>query len=140
MDPISQAQPAALERTLVEQLREHLGERVRVRGWAQAIRDQKSVQFVIVRDETGLVQVVSPKSDPPSALNETVSALSAESAVSVIGTIVEDGRVKLGGSSCAWRSSTSTRSPSPSSPSRPSRRSTSAWTGATSTCVAPIAG
>jgi nondiscriminating aspartyl-tRNA synthetase len=86
-----------VERTLVEQLREHLGQRVRVRGWVQAIRDQKSVQFVIVRDETGLVQVVAPKSDPPSELNDAVSALTAESAVSVTGTIVDDERVKLGG-------------------------------------------
>jgi nondiscriminating aspartyl-tRNA synthetase len=55
------------------------------------------VQFVIVRDETGLVQVVLEKAEPPSELNERVSALTAESAITVSGTVVADQRVKLGG-------------------------------------------
>jgi aspartyl-tRNA synthetase len=87
----------AIERTLVEQLPLYVGQRVRVRGWVQAIRDQKSVQFVIVRDESGMVQVVAGKQEPPSELNARVSALTAESAVSVTGTVVADERVKLGG-------------------------------------------
>jgi aspartyl-tRNA synthetase len=74
-----------------------VGERVTIRGWVQAIRDQKRMQFVIVRDETGLAQVVLPKGEPPSELNEAVSALTAESAVTVTGTVVADERVKLGG-------------------------------------------
>lgn len=68
-----------------------------MRGWVQVVRDQKRVQFVVVRDETGLVQAVLGKEDPPSALNEQVSALTSESAVTVGGTIVADERVKLGG-------------------------------------------
>jgi nondiscriminating aspartyl-tRNA synthetase len=84
-------------RTLVSELREKIGERVSVRGWAQAIRDQKRMQFLIVRDESGLVQVVLPKDEPPSELNERLSALTVESAVTVTGTIVADERVKLGG-------------------------------------------
>jgi len=86
-----------VQRTLIAQLREKLEERVRVRGWVQAIRDQKRMQFVIVRDETGLAQVALAKQDPPSALNDAVSALTAESAVTITGTAVADERVKLGG-------------------------------------------
>src|SRR5271168_2369266 len=86
-----------MTRTLIAQLREHVEERVTVRGWVQAIRDQKRMQFVIVRDETGLAQVVLAKEDPPTDLNELVSALTAESAVTVTGTVVADERVKLGG-------------------------------------------
>jgi aspartyl-tRNA synthetase len=84
-------------RTLIAQLRDKVGERVTVRGWVHAIRDQKRMQFVIVRDETGLAQVVAPKQEPPSELNEAVSALTAESAVTITGTAVADERVKLGG-------------------------------------------
>jgi nondiscriminating aspartyl-tRNA synthetase len=86
-----------VQRTLTEQLPGRVGEHVTVRGWVQAIRDQKRMQFVILRDETGLVQVALPKQEPPSELNEAVSALTAESAVTIAGTLVADERVKLGG-------------------------------------------
>ncbi len=86
-----------MRRTLIEDLRGSIGEQVTIRGWAHAIRDQKRMQFVIVRDETGMAQVVLAKEDPPSELNEAVSALTAESAVTVTGTAVADERVKLGG-------------------------------------------
>jgi nondiscriminating aspartyl-tRNA synthetase len=84
-------------RTFIADLSGRVGERVRIRGWAQAVRDQKSIQFVIVRDESGLVQVVLEKSDPPTPLNEEISGLTAESALTVAGTVVADERVKLGG-------------------------------------------
>jgi nondiscriminating aspartyl-tRNA synthetase len=84
-------------RTLISELPGKIGERATVRGWVQAIRDQKSVQFVIVRDETGLAQVVLPKGEPPSELNEAVSALTVESAVTLTGSVAADERVKLGG-------------------------------------------
>jgi nondiscriminating aspartyl-tRNA synthetase len=86
-----------VERTLIEQLPGQIGQQVKVRGWVNALRDQKRVQFVILRDETGLAQAVLPKDDPPSELNEAVSALTAESAVTVTGTVVGDERVKLSG-------------------------------------------
>ncbi len=86
-----------MKRALIAQLPQMVGERATVRGWAQAVRDQKRVQFVIVRDETGLVQVVLGKEDPPSELNERISALTPESAVTMTGTVVADERVKLGG-------------------------------------------
>jgi aspartyl-tRNA synthetase len=55
------------------------------------------MQFVVLRDETGLVQLVLGKDEQPSALNDTVSALTPESAVTVKGVVVADERVKLGG-------------------------------------------
>ena len=54
-------------------------------------------QFVILRDETGLVQITLPKQQPPAELNEAISALTVESAITVIGTVMADERVKLGG-------------------------------------------
>ncbi len=82
---------------MIEQLQEKVGERVTVRGWVHAVRDQKRMQFIVLRDETALAQLVLPKEDPPGGLNEAVSALTAESAVTVTGTVVADERVKLGG-------------------------------------------
>jgi nondiscriminating aspartyl-tRNA synthetase len=84
-------------RTLIAELPSKIGEQVTIRGWVNALRDQKSMQFVVVRDESGLAQVVLEKPDPPSPLNEEVSALTPESAVTLTGTVVADERVKLGG-------------------------------------------
>jgi aspartyl-tRNA synthetase len=81
----------------VQELGGKTGERVTIRGWVHALRDQKRMQFLILRDETGLAQVVLGKEDPPSELNDAVSSLTAESAVTVTGTAVADERVKLGG-------------------------------------------
>ncbi|HXW59411.1 MAG TPA: aspartate--tRNA(Asn) ligase [Solirubrobacteraceae bacterium] len=86
-----------MKRARIAQLAQMVGERATIRGWAQAIRDQKRMQFVIVRDETGVVQVVREKAEPPDELNERISALTAESAVTMAGTVVADERVKLGG-------------------------------------------
>jgi aspartyl-tRNA synthetase len=84
-------------RTPIALLRDRIGEQVEVRGWVNALRDQKSVQFVIVRDETGVAQAVLAKQDPPSALNEQVSALTTESSITLTGAVAADDRVKLGG-------------------------------------------
>jgi nondiscriminating aspartyl-tRNA synthetase len=84
-------------RTLIAQLPNTIGERVTIRGWVNALRDQKRMQFLVVRDESGLAQVALEKSEPPSPLNAEVSALTAESAVTVTGTVAADERVKLGG-------------------------------------------
>jgi nondiscriminating aspartyl-tRNA synthetase len=84
-------------RTLIGELQQKVGERVTIRGWVNALRDQKSMQFLILRDETGLAQAVLEKLQPPSELNEQISALTAESAITVTGTVVADERVKLGG-------------------------------------------
>jgi nondiscriminating aspartyl-tRNA synthetase len=88
---------AGVTRTLIAELPQHVGERVTVRGWVNALRDQKRVQFVILRDESGLAQAVLSKGEPASELNDAISALTAESAVTVSGEVVADERVKLGG-------------------------------------------
>jgi len=86
-----------LMRTLIADLPEQVQKQVTIRGWVQAVRDQKRMQFVIVRDETGLALVVLPKEEPPTELNEAVSALTVESAVTLTGMVAADERVKLGG-------------------------------------------
>jgi aspartyl-tRNA synthetase len=86
-----------VDRTLTADLPAKIGTRASVRGWVQAIRDQKRVQFLVIRDDTGAVQVVLGKDHPPSPLNEAVSALTPESAVTVTGSVLADERVNLGG-------------------------------------------
>jgi nondiscriminating aspartyl-tRNA synthetase len=84
-------------RIAVSDLKAHLEETVELRGWVHAVRDQKRMQFVVLRDETGLAQLVLAKDDQPSELNQAISVLTPESAVTLTGRVVADERVKLGG-------------------------------------------
>ncbi|HEV7943053.1 MAG TPA: aspartate--tRNA(Asn) ligase [Solirubrobacteraceae bacterium] len=86
-----------MKRVHISQLGDHVGQTVQMQGWVHSVRDQKRVQFVIIRDGTGLAQVVLEKSEQPSELNEAVSALTPESAITLEGEAVADPRVKLGG-------------------------------------------
>lgn len=85
-----------MDRTLIENLRDCLGQPVKIQGWLQKLRDQKKMQFLIVRDRGGAVQVTFEKSRD-TALADKISQLSIESAIHLTGTVVENPIVKLGG-------------------------------------------
>jgi len=68
-----------------------------VQGWLKTVRDQKRIQFLILRDHTGLCQAVVEKSEARAALNRTISSLTRESALTIEGTVVENPVVKTGG-------------------------------------------
>lgn len=96
------------ERTLVQQLQSREDGPVSVSGWVETVRDQKKVQFVILRDETGAVQLVNPAVREADAaadaaalaaldVTERISALTHGTFLSVEGDLKHDERVKLGG-------------------------------------------
>ncbi|WP_076679611.1 aspartate--tRNA(Asn) ligase [Microbacterium sp. RU33B] len=101
------------ERVLVKQLQSREDGPVSVSGWVETVRDQKKVQFVILRDETGAVQLVNPATRPidPSTssgteqeqdaaaltLTDTISGLATGTFLTVTGELKHDERVKLGG-------------------------------------------
>jgi aspartyl-tRNA synthetase len=85
-----------MERTLIGDLRKHIGEKVRIQGFLQTLRDQKKMQFLIIRDLTGLVQVAHWKANNPDLAGQ-ISALGAESVLTITGTVVDNPIVKLGG-------------------------------------------
>lgn len=80
---------------------------VSVSGWVETVRDQKKVQFIVLRDESGAAQLVNPatrelnEDDDASAsklaITESISALAHGSFITVTGTLKHDERVKLGG-------------------------------------------
>ncbi|KGJ72890.1 aspartyl-tRNA synthetase [Cryobacterium roopkundense] len=76
---------------------------VTVSGWVDTVRDQKKVQFVVLRDESGAVQLVNPRTtdadgiivaDEPAT---SISGLAQGTFVTVTGQLKHDERVKLGG-------------------------------------------
>ncbi|MFA5742222.1 MAG: aspartate--tRNA(Asn) ligase, partial [Candidatus Izemoplasmatales bacterium] len=66
-------------------------------GFVDKIRDLQYVQFVIVRDSTGKVQVTIEKNDINQAMNELVSHLTKESTITAKGIIYDRPNVKLRG-------------------------------------------
>lgn len=85
------------ERHLVKDLQAMQDGPVLLGGWVEKLRDQKRIQFIILRDETGDVQVTYPRPADEDKLADTVSSLTNGSFVWVKGRLVHDERVKLGG-------------------------------------------
>ncbi|AMM21889.1 aspartate--tRNA(Asp/Asn) ligase [Frondihabitans sp. PAMC 28766] len=90
-------------RTLISDLAASTDGPVQVSGWVETVRDQKKVQFVVLRDESGAVQLVNPRTfgedstEVASDVSTTISSLSQGSFLSVQGELKHDERVKLGG-------------------------------------------
>lgn len=80
----------------IKDLSNYIGEVVTIHGWVETIRDQKKRQFLILRDRTGLAQVINEKENR-EALTEIVSSLTPESTVEITGKVVVNEIVKLGG-------------------------------------------
>jgi nondiscriminating aspartyl-tRNA synthetase len=85
------------ERTLIKDLAASTDGPISVSGWVDTVRDQKKVQFVVLRDESGAVQLVNPKGDEPDALSDTISGLAQGTFLTATGELKHDERVKLGG-------------------------------------------
>lgn len=85
-----------MERTFIADLRQHIGEEIKIQGWLQVLRDQKKMQFLVIRDTTGAAQVAFWKGND-AGLAERISALTTESALTITGTVVDNPVVKLGG-------------------------------------------
>jgi len=85
-----------MERTLVRDAKGKVGEVVTLRGFVHAVRNQKAVQFIILRDLTGLIQVVVERSEQNIELNERIAQLTRESTVEIRGLVVSNPNVKLG--------------------------------------------
>lgn len=74
------------ERTLAAAVAEHNGSEVKVAGWVHRVRELGGVSFVLLRDRSGLVQIVfSGKTD-----------LHVESVVTVRGTVSENDKAPGG--------------------------------------------
>jgi nondiscriminating aspartyl-tRNA synthetase len=72
------------DRVLAKELSAHIGERVTIAGWLHRRRELKSITFLIIRDRTGLAQVVMPDQAAAAACD----GLTEETAVQVAGTVV----------------------------------------------------
>lgn len=85
-----------MKRTLLKDLPTFVNTKVRVCGFVETIRAMKRNQFIVLRDHTGKVQLyIDAYLNPEIA--SIVETLTEESTIEVIGTVISNPSVKLGG-------------------------------------------
>ncbi len=75
-----------MERIFIEKLKERVGQRVKIAGFVHASRNQGGIHFLIIRDITGIIQVVVTQTSKLLTISE---ALSLESVVQIGGFVKE---------------------------------------------------
>lgn len=87
-----------MSRLYINELDKHFDEEVEIQGFVENIRNLQWVAFVIIRDNTGKVQVTIEKSEESNKeMIDIISALNNESTVKIIGKVLQNEKVKLGG-------------------------------------------
>ena len=83
-----------MERIRTIEVGEHVGERVRVAGWLHSLRRLGGVNFLVIRDGWGIVQVVTESEAELGPLQDGV--LGVESIVAVEGVVVSEAQAPGG--------------------------------------------
>lgn len=81
----------------IKNLKSHYNEEVEIQGFVDSLRDLQYVQFLVVTDGTGKVQVTIEKNEENQHLNSIVSGITIQSTVKVKGVVLESPKVKLNG-------------------------------------------
>ena len=82
--------------TRIEALRERIGEEVLIEGWLYNRRSGGKLEFLLVRDGSGIVQCVAAKSELPEELFARCAAVTQETSLRVRGVVREDKRAPSG--------------------------------------------
>jgi asparaginyl-tRNA synthetase len=76
----------------IENIAQYVGQEVTLRGWLYARTDKGRLQFLQVRDGTGIVQAVAFKKDLPPEVFEQAMVASQESSIVATGIVRADSR------------------------------------------------
>src|SRR5690554_4883308 len=86
-----------MKKIYMNELKNYINKEITLTGWVDKIRDLQYVQFIVLRDETGKVQITVEKIEENKKLNDLVSTITNESVITVCGKLVENNHVKLNG-------------------------------------------
>ncbi|HET6192567.1 MAG TPA: aspartate--tRNA(Asn) ligase [Trebonia sp.] len=81
-----------ISRVLAADVPAHTGEQIRIAGWLHRQRQLKSMTFLVIRDRSGLVQVVLSSPEEVAA----AAALPEETVLEVTGTVTANGQAPGG--------------------------------------------
>lgn len=85
-----------METVLIKNLGDHVGQQITIQGWLYNRRSSGKIQFLIVRDGSGLVQGVMVKKEVAPELYEAAQTLTQESSLKLTGIVMQEPRA-LGG-------------------------------------------
>src|SRR5438094_115959 len=80
----------------IDQLKDHVGAEVTLKGWLYNKRSSKKIHFLQVRDGTGIVQCVASREDVGEESFARADKLAQETSLIVTGIVAEDKRSPIG--------------------------------------------
>jgi aspartyl/asparaginyl-tRNA synthetase len=80
-----------------KELANYFNQEIEIAGFVDKVRDMQYVQFVVVRDSSGKVQITIEKNEGNAAMNALVSKLTKESTIKAKGILYDRPAVKLRG-------------------------------------------
>jgi len=80
----------------ISEIKNHVGEKVSLRGWVYRCRSSKNVVFIVLRDSSNIVQCVINKDKVNEKTWEYAEKLLIESSIELEGTVHEDKRAPTG--------------------------------------------
>src|SRR5437867_9209027 len=93
----SQSVALASEKQIyINQLSEHVGSEVIIKGWLYNLRSSGKILFPQLRDGTGVVQCVALKNSVAPEVWDALKGLGQESALAIRGTVRADSRAPGG--------------------------------------------
>ena len=72
-----------MERTKINELKEKVGKKVLIKGFVHEIRDQSKVKFILIRDNSGIIQTVT--TSDKKEIFEKIARIPKESVLSIEG-------------------------------------------------------
>ena len=85
-----------MKRTYIKDVKDHIGEELKVQGFVENYRNSKKMAFIVLKDITGKLQITIEKGNTtvdPAVLD----TLTIDSVITVTGTAIENDYVKMGG-------------------------------------------
>jgi asparaginyl-tRNA synthetase len=85
-----------MQRILIRNLAEHIGQEITLKGWLFNKRSSGKIKFLILRDGTGYLQCVYFKGNVSDEIFETADKIGQESSIEVIGKVKSEPRAPGG--------------------------------------------
>lgn len=85
-----------MNRTYISDAYKMAGNKIKVQGFIENIRNSKAMAFIVLKDITGKIQITVEKEKHPD-LCEDVEKLTGDSVITVTGSVIENEYVKMGG-------------------------------------------